>query len=574
MKRIMSKFIACMALLLALFVIGCVENPFPDGSKNDGDNVSDNGSSDTSDNTGDASDDTNEDVNSIDTIQKINANPDYLDDVESFYDAENDYWLFNMGTISNVPLETPTFFYYGGKGEIKQTFTKSSTTVSSVSSTVQSVVQERMAWKVSAEINASFEASLSAKKKAAVSGKLSGSMESDKTTTETKSYSEFIKWTNTLEKGVTINFDERYKAGYYAYLVSATVKVYAVLIRDRSTGAVSVGTYNELISKEYSFAYNEFDNKLSVDKSQKFEFDPPDVETLPVPTDFVCSEGYTAIKNTQGFKDISKDLSGKYVLLNDLDFGGVQITPIGGSSGRFSGVIVGNGHTISNFSVSADYPFVGLIARNAGKIENVHIYDATISVSRTGEDAFAGVIAGENTGTISKCSVSGGSVNVRAVDSNNTENSSRYAVVGGIAGKISGEGTIERCSVNGVLLHGFVKKHDKAWSEGWNEVAFTYIGGIVGEQLGGNVLNNTTTSLEIEGEAEYRSNALVTATTRSRICLGGIIGRRSDSVLSNLDDTNTASSPSFKHSFNSYNEISGVKKIEEYYAEKIVGYAD
>ncbi|MBD5404836.1 MAG: hypothetical protein HDR55_07615 [Treponema sp.] len=552
MKRIMSKFIECMMLLLALFVVGCKNNS-DDGGNGSGD-------------TGDAT----EKLNSIDTIEKLNANPDYLDDVESFYDAENDYWLFNMGTISNVPLETPMFFYYGGKGEIKQTFTKASTTVSSVSSTVQSVVQDKMSWGE----NLSVEASLSAGKKASISGKLSGSMESEKTTTETKSYSEFVEWTNSLKKEVAINFDERYKAGYYAYLVSATVKVYAVLIRDRSTGAVSVGTYNELISKEYSFAYNEFDNKLSVDKEEKFEFNPPDVETLPTPMDFVCSEGYTAIKDTQGFKDIGKNLSGNYVLLNDLDFGGAQITPIGGSSGSFSGIIVGNGHTISNFSVSVDSPFAGLIARNAGKIENIHIYDANISVSRTGADAFAGVIAGENTGTISKCSLSGGSVNVRAVDSNNTENSSRYAVAGGIAGKISGEGTIDRCSVNVVSLHGFVKKHDKAWSEGWNEVAFTYVGGVVGEQLGGNVLHNTTTSLEIEGEAEYRSNALVTATTRSRICLGGIIGRRSDSVLSNLDDTNTASSPSFKHSFNSYNEISGVKKIEEYYAEEIVGYAD
>ena len=551
-----------MTLLLALLVVGCANNPLPDDSKNDGGN----GSGGTGDKT--------ENVNRIDTIEKVSANPDYLSDVESFYDAENDYWLFNMGTISNVPLETPTFFYYGGKGEIKQIFTKASTTVSSISSTVQSVVQDKMAWKVSAEINASIEASLSAKKKAAVSGKLSGSMESEKTTTETKSYSEFVEWMNHLEKSVTITFDERYQAGYYAYLVSATVKVRAVLIKNRATGAVSVGTYNELISKEYSFAYNEFDNKLSVDKEEKFEFNPPDVETLPTPTDFVCSEGYTAIKDTQGFKDIGKNLSGNYVLLNDLDFGGAQITPIGGSSGSFSGIIVGNGHTISNFSVSVDSPFAGLIARNAGKIENVHMHDANISVSRTGADAFAGVIAGENTGTISKCSVSGGSVNVRAVDSNNTENSSRYAVAGGIAGKISGEGTIDRCSVNVVSLHGFVKKHDKAWSEGWNEVAFTYVGGVVGEQLGGNVLHNTTTSLEIEGEAEYRSNALVTATTRSRICLGGIIGRRSDSVLSNLDDTNTASSPSFKHSFNSYNEISGVKKIEEYYAEEIVGYAD
>ncbi|MDE7392576.1 MAG: hypothetical protein K2M90_08990, partial [Treponemataceae bacterium] len=60
----------------------------------------------------------------------------------------------------------------------------------------------------------------------------------------------------------------------------------------------------------------------------------------------------------------------------------------------------------------------------------------------------------------------------------------------------------------------------------------------------------------------------------SRICLGGLIGRLADGEWSNANDTNTASSPSFNHSFNSYNEIAGVKKIEEYYAEEIVGYAD
>ena len=536
MKRMIS---GVSALLLALFVAGCVENPLPDETS---------------------------EINRIDTIEKLNANPDYLDDVESFYDAENDYWIFNMGTISNVPLETPTFFYYGGKGEIKQTFTKSSTTVSGISSTVQSVVQDKMSWGE----NWSVEASLSAGKKASISGKLSGSMESEKTTTETKSYSEFVEWTNTLKKEVAINFDERYKAGYYAYLVSATVKVYAVLIKDRSTGAASVGTYNELISKEYSFAYNEFDNKLSVDKEQKFKFELPSVESLPAPTE---PAGLIKITSAQGFKDISKNLSGNYVLLSDLDFDGAQMPPIGGSSGRFSGIIVGNGHTISNFSVSVDSPFAGLIARNAGKIENVHIRDANISVSRTGADAFAGVVVGENTGTISNCSVSASSVKVRAVDSNNTEGKSRYAVAGGVAGKIS-VGTIEHCSVNGVSVYGFVKKHDKAWSDGWSEAAFAYIGGVVGEQLGGNVLRNTTTALEIEGEAEYRTNALVTATTRSRICLGGIIGRQADGEWSNANDTNTVSSPSFAYSFNSYNEIAGVKKIEEHYAEEIVGYAD
>lgn len=537
MKRMVFGF----TVLVSLSVIGCDNNFPPD---NDSATIN---------------------IRSIDTIEKINANPNYLDEVESFYDAENDYWIFNMGTIENVPFETPMFFYYGGKGEIEQTFTKETITVSGVSSTMQKVRQERMDWKASAEIG------IDNILKKFISGKISGSMEVEETTSEMREYSKFEEWTDRSKKSVTIRFDERYKAGYYAYLVFATVEVRAVLVKNRATGETRVDTYNELVSYNYYFAYNESSNKLAMDKKQKFEFKPSDVGMLPSPTESI---GLIKIRSTQGFKDISKNLSGNYEILEDLDFEGARITPIGGSSGRFSGVILGHGHTISNFSISADYPFVGLIARNAGRIENVQIRNAIISVSRTDADAFAGVIAGENTGTILKCSVSGGSVNVRAVDSNNTENSSRYAVAGGIAGKISGEGTIVHCSVEGVSLHGFVKKHDKAWSDGWSEAAFAYIGGVVGEQLGGNVLDNTTTSLEIKGEAEYRSNALVTATTRSRICLGGIIGRQADGEWSNANDTNTASSPSFEHSFNSYNEISGVKKIEEHYAEEIVGYAD
>ena len=243
MKRIVSGFIACMALLLTLLVMGCANNPFPDDSKNDG-----------GDGSGDAGDKT-ENVSSVDTIESINANPNYLDEMESFYDAENDYWIFNMGTIENVPLETPTFFYYGGKGEIEQTFTKETITVSGVSTMVQKVAQERMTWNVSAEIGVDNIL------KKFISGKISGSMEVEETTSEMITYSKFKEWTDLSKKSVTIRFDERYKAGYYAYLVFATVEVRAVLVRNRATEKTRVDTYNELVSYNYYFAYNESNNK-------------------------------------------------------------------------------------------------------------------------------------------------------------------------------------------------------------------------------------------------------------------------------------------------------------------------
>lgn len=557
MKKIISGFFILISLL---FVVGCNDNSSPDDD-------SEKTETDHTDNV--------DTVNGTDIIEKIDVNSNYISEAESFYDVDNDYYIFTMGTIANVPLEPPTFFYYGGKGELEQTFTKTVTSVSNISTTVQRVVQERMSWELSSEIGASIKADLGRTIKSSISSKISGKESSEYTTTESDSYSEFMEWAKSLQNSVTIKFDERYQAGYYTYLISATVKVRAVLVKSKTTGTVSVGTYNELLSFGYSFAYNKFDDKLIVDKNQKFEFDLPDVKSLPTPKEFFdIKKEYTPITNTQGFNEINGNLNGKYVILDDLDFYGTQITPIGGSNKKFSGVIKGCGHTIKNFSVSANYPFAGLIAHNNGSIENLHVRNANISASCTAADAAVGVITGENTGTISYCSVSNSSAEVRAVDSKNTENSSRYSIAGGIAGKISA-GEIKYCSVEGTSLYGYVKKHDKAWSEGWNEVAFVYIGGIVGEQLGGNVLNNTTRSLtKIEGYAEYRANALISAATRSRICLGGIIGRRANSGLAQSGNTSTVSESSFKHTFNSYNEINGVKPIEQYYHDGKVGYTD
>lgn len=314
----MKKYIFGFAILVSLLAAGCRDSPSSDDeSKSDG-------------------------IKHIDTIEKITVNSDYLSEFDSFYDADNDYYLFTMGTVSNVPLETPVFFYYGGKGEIKHTFSETATAVSRISTTVQNVTQDRMSWDRSLEISGSV--GLSKVMQASVSSKISETESSEHTATETKIYSEFMERTNSSQRSVTIKFDERYRAGYYAYLVSATVKVYTVLVKSRETEDVRVGTYNELLSLKYSFAYNEFDDTLPVDKSQKFEFSMPDVGSLPAPMEFIGTKkepddvidvddkyaGYTKITNVQEFAKISENLSGKYVLLSDLDFKGTRITPIGG----------------------------------------------------------------------------------------------------------------------------------------------------------------------------------------------------------------------------------------------------
>lgn len=187
-------------------------------------------------------------------------------------------------------------------------------------------------------------------------------------------------------------------------------------------------------------------------------------------------------------------------------------------------------------------------------------------------NAIVGAVVGENSGRISGCLVSNSSVEARAIDSNNTENSSRYAIVGGVVGKIS-SGSLKNCLIDKVSIYGYAKKHDKAWSNGWEEAAYVFAGGVVGEYVGGVVINNTTSSLtKLEGSAEYRGNGLVKVDTRSRICLGGVIGKQSNAKLAQSGNICQVSQLDFKHSFNSYNSTSSVRPFEEYKSGDVVGY--
>lgn len=548
MRKLNYVFLVLLITFISAFVFGC---------------GNDNGKSETD----------GDEVTQVCAINKVNANINYASSVESFYDIENNYYMYSLGTITNIPLETPVFYYYGGQGNIIQTFTKATTSVASVSSTVQRTVSERLKWENAVEISATVEVEMDSLYKSAVSSKISGKIGNENESTETQSYTEFQQWSETREKSVQISFDERYKEGYYAYMVSATVNVRAVVIVNRATGAVSAATYNELNSFGYTFAYNAYSAELDYGEQADFKFDFSTIGELKQPTQFVDAKGeYIQITNAKEFNAINENLNGKYVILKNIDFGSSTISPIGGEDKYFSGAIIGCGYTLSNFKIDTSISYGGLFARNKGVIKNINVANANISVNCNAKDAFVGVFVGENFGTIFNCNVSESFVSTHAIDSDNTDNSSRYSIVGGIAGKIS-DGSITNCTVEGLSLYGYCKKHDKGWSPNWNEAAFVYMGGIVGEHIGGMVLNCATKSLKkIEGYAEYRGNAIVPINTRSRICLGGVIGRQANSNLVQSGNTNKTDNSVFKHIFKSYNDTNGVNPYEEYKQGQIVGY--
>lgn len=77
----MKKTVLSWLLFVSLLAVGCDDNVLPDNTVN------------------------KVEGRQVDIIEKVNPNDNYRAEVESFCDAERDYYMFSMGTIENVPIE-------------------------------------------------------------------------------------------------------------------------------------------------------------------------------------------------------------------------------------------------------------------------------------------------------------------------------------------------------------------------------------------------------------------------------------------------------------------------------------
>ena len=90
--------------------------------------------------------------------------------------------------------------------------------------------------------------------------------------------------------------------------------------------------------------------------------------------DEAIAQGYTVIKTAQDLDNIRNDLDGKYILMNDIDLSSYSNwDPIGevdvdtGTGQGFTGVLDGNGYTISNLNNMLFYA-IGFLDVNSASI--------------------------------------------------------------------------------------------------------------------------------------------------------------------------------------------------------------
>lgn len=213
---------------------------------------------------------------------------------------------------------------------------------------------------------------------------------------------------------------------------------------------------------------------------------------------------------------------GKYMLIDHINFAGKH-SPLS----SFSGVLDGNGYTISGITgfghVSYRY---GLFAKNTGTIRNLQIKSFEINSGDLGTQTnllIMGFVCAENTGTIENIRIS--NCTIFGMTGSITTSVDRNTMVGGIAGKNTG--TISKCGITGSKLEGQCRTQFKH--------ADSYVGGIVGKAEGGSIVDcyarGNTMRAYCKGDHETGWLDFNKETGSIDMCCGGIVGRTDNTTL-------------------------------------------
>lgn len=130
------------------------------------------------------------------------------------------------------------------------------------------------------------------------------------------------------------------------------------------------------------------------------------------------AQGYILIEDAQDLLNIKNNLSGKYMLVGDIDLSSLGTNFTALIENEFTGILDGNGYTISNLSINNAGSYTGLFAQMNGTVRNLTIENANIKGAN-----YTGILAGKSTGNISNVYVSG------------TVSGAKY--VGGLVGYVS-----------------------------------------------------------------------------------------------------------------------------------------
>lgn len=208
-------------------------------------------------------------------------------------------------------------------------------------------------------------------------------------------------------------------------------------------------------------------------------------------------------------KDTYKTDKEYYQLANDINLKGRHYE-VGGSSERnpFKGVLDGNNHTISNFSIVAksDWQNIGMFGVSLGTIQNLVIDNAKVINSgvHKAEDKAeinAGILVGLNRGTLDNIQVRNSSVRISA----NLADKETALNIGALCGTSAGNITysaVSNCNVYGLT---------------WKAEGSLNVGGMIGKLSLSTMSNCYVRNSAINGLQENKKDG-------GKHSIGGLIG--------------------------------------------------
>ena len=211
--------------------------------------------------------------------------------------------------------------------------------------------------------------------------------------------------------------------------------------------------------------------------------------------------GYTAITTAEQLATVRSNLSGKYILMADIDMTDVAFTPIGQtSSAPFKGTFDGNYHKISNLKIESANQYVGMFGYiNGGTVKNLTLENVNIK----GSQNVGGLVGYQYSGAITNVGVTG-------------EVSSTGNSVGGLTGSTNSAkitNAYSAATVTGTQYIGGLIGNQNYGSTvntyATGTVAGTsYVGGLVGTIAQGTITNSYTTG-EIKSTGTSNVGGLV-----------------------------------------------------------------
>lgn len=200
----------------------------------------------------------------------------------------------------------------------------------------------------------------------------------------------------------------------------------------------------------------------------------PDLEPTTLEVD---TTNYLEISTLEQLKEMEVNQS--YQLIADIDLAGEEWTPIGDIDQPFLGNFNGNGHTISNLTITESHMgFYGLFGYLKGDVENLKISNFLIQV----EDNFvinAGALAGMALGTIK---------NVH-VDGNIQVGADGFNVYAGLL--VGNQHTLpQNAVVSNEFTPNIISLNSAKGSLVVDEAAFAYVGGLLGKSHSSQVYLN------------------------------------------------------------------------------------